>query len=143
MIRRSMTTEEALRVLRTASPHQDIRTEDARRLVQPVMILASHEPREVVGLVGEALLAHEMESLIWQPLEAVRLILVLIEWGSPSKRLLELALNYLSMYFQELDEVVEGCRGRIQAGEPLSNISVALSSALNQMEGVRSADGGS
>ena len=133
-----MTTEEALRVLRAASPHREMQTDDARSLIRPVSTVASREKSSVVDSIGEALMTHEMESLIWQPIEAARLILVLVERGGPSPRLLELALNYLSMYFQELDEVVEGCRSRIRAGESPPHISVALIGALRSVDGVLS-----
>ena len=135
-----MTMEEALCALRAASPHRDIQAEDARTLIQPVAALAAQEPRQVVDSVGESLLAHEMESLFWQPLGAVQLILILIERGCPSQNLMELALNYLSMYFQELDEEVEACRSKLRSGMAPSEVSVALAHALCEVEGARSGD---
>lgn len=132
----ALTLEEALGLLREESPQQDVQADDPRSLIREVVALASHETREIVSNVGEALLAHEMESLSWQPLAAARLILVLLDRASPSSNLMELSLNYLSMYFQELDDVIGVCRSRIATGESLSDVASSLVQALQRVDGV-------
>ncbi len=134
----NMSAEDAVLTLRAASPQVDLDLADPRSLARSVARLPATASIDTVDGIGEALLAHEMESLLWAPLDAARLILVLVGRGGPSLRLLELSMNYLSMYFQELDETVHECRHSIGAGKPLSEVAASLIDALNEADGVLS-----
>ncbi len=133
-----MTIKEAYRLLRATSSDRDAQAEDTQFLIKSVAKLASSEQRDVVDLVGEALLAHELDSLDWEPLEGVQLITLLLERGGPSSTLMELCLIYLSLYFQELDNLIAACRERTRTGEPPSDISLDLVPTLHQLSGIRS-----
>lgn len=132
-----MSAESALGLLQEAAPGQPLDEGDALDLREALEALISHAPRNVVDAIGEALLAHEMDMLVWEPLEAARLVRVLIEHGSPSRPLTELSLNFLAMYFDELDDVIAECRATL-AGPPeaLAELSGTLTGAITTLEGI-------
>lgn len=121
----TMDVDEALALLRAVHGHA--RLDDAWSLIDAVSALATDDVR--AGRVGEALLVHDLERLTWDPIEGAALIRALLVRGEPSAALLGLSLSYLSLYFQELDGVIEGCRRVIEEGGSLVAAARALSNA--------------
>ena len=81
----------------------------------------------------EAILAAELETLSWQPAEGVAFLQRALSVPTPSALLLERAVSYLALYYQELDDVLSAASAALDRGEPPAAVARDL---LGHMEGL-------
>jgi hypothetical protein len=136
MTDQSITIAEAERVLNLAAPDIDVHVDEAASLLIPIRAMATTTSMGLVNRVGEALLSHEITCLTWVPIHGVLVIRALINCGATSPLVLSIGLDYLSMYFQELDDEIANVRRSIQTGRPKIELEVVLVGLIESLEGV-------
>jgi hypothetical protein len=124
------TLSDALTALREASGRDDLGEHDAEALTAAIEALGQAAPAEAVSLAGETLLQHELTQLMWPPLQGARLVDALLAHGTPTASLLQTAMVYLSMYFQELDGLIADCRARLEVDAPPAEVAATLRAAV-------------
>jgi len=95
-----------------------------------------YEPEEVAS-IATLLLQKELETLEWPPLSGAEVVLKALELAIPIEDLLSTSCTYLSLYFQELDDVLAKCRSLVNQGaDSLFFARDLLVQRLESLEGV-------
>jgi hypothetical protein len=94
-----------------------------------------HGGPQAASLV-ESLLEDDLQTLEWQPAFGLSLIQWALTLAPPSERLLATACTWLSLYYQELDDVIARCRSLLdQRGAPsLAEAGRTLTEALRGLD---------
>ena len=126
---------DALSLLRSASGDGDLDPSDARSLIAPVTAMVKKYGDPVSSDVAHAIISKELGVLEWPPLDGLRLIKAFLI-GSSRIDVVQVALDYIALYFNELDDVVEQCRESLAAGVSPEQVSQRIVAAINGVEGI-------
>ncbi len=85
---------------------------------------------------AEELLRQEFNVLEWQPLFGVSVLEAALDVGRASASFLDAACTYVSLYFQELDDVISRCRELLALGDAnsLEEVATLLRRGLDSLE---------
>ena len=131
----SLSLTDSLKLLRSASRGGDLDPSDARSLIAPVTAMVNKYGDPVSSEVAHAIISNELGVLEWPPLDGLRLIKAFLG-GSSRIDVLGVALDYIALYFQELDGVVEECRESLAADVSPAQVSQRIVAAIDGVEGV-------
>ena len=126
---------DSLELLRSVSPGGDLDPSDPRSLIAPVIAMMNKYGDPVSSEVAYAIISNELGVLEWPPLDGLRLIKAFLR-GSSRIEAVKAALDYIALYFQELDDVVEECRERLAADASPAQVSQRIVAAIEGVEGV-------
>lgn len=116
---------------------------DGAEFPKALRAIAASEGADSAARVAEALLLDELQNLELSPLIGARFVLTSLEVAVPTGVLVEAACAYLSLYFQELDEAVSGCR-ELAAQDAEDSMRLARTHLLEHVkhiEGIRATAG--
>lgn len=133
MMQNVLSLDESLSLLRSMGNGNSIDIADAETLIDPVKNMAAHCSDRVCDEVALAVISSELGVLNWQPMDGTRLVNAFLAVAS-SRDVTILALNYISLYYPELDEVIGECRHEVAAGASHREVNLKIAAAIEGVE---------